>query len=59
MAVRDYVFESLGRLSVFCLIRPENLPSQGVALKVGMTREIGRTLELSGFEHWVYSSVKR
>ncbi len=59
-AIRDYVFETIDRPKVICLIRPENLPSQGVALKVGLTRESGRTLELLGFTHWVYSaSVKR
>lgn len=54
-AIRDHVLGALGRPEVLCLIRPENLPSRGVALKVGLTLQEGRIVELSGFRHRVYS----
>jgi len=38
-ACRDYVFHTLGRDRVISLIRPENLPSQAVARKMGMQPE--------------------
>ncbi|MCE9524628.1 MAG: GNAT family N-acetyltransferase [Planctomycetales bacterium] len=38
-ACRDYVFNTLGRERVISLIRPENLPSQAVARKIGMQPE--------------------
>lgn len=38
-ACRDYAFATLGRARVISLIRPENLPSQAVARKLGMTPE--------------------
>jgi len=38
-ACRDYVFTKLGRERVISLIRPENLPSQAVARKLGMQPE--------------------
>ena len=38
-ACRDYVFTTLGRNHVISLIRPENLPSQAVARKLGMKPE--------------------
>ena len=37
-AARDYAFEVLGRQRVIALIRPENLPSIGVARKLGLTK---------------------
>ncbi len=56
--VRDYVFEVLGRAKVVSLIRPENVPSQGVARKIGMVREPGRlvTQGQAGFAHWVFAA---
>ena len=36
-ATRDHAFEALGRGRVISLIRPDNLPSQGVARKLGMS----------------------
>jgi [ribosomal protein S5]-alanine N-acetyltransferase len=36
-ACRDYVFEVVGADHVISLIRPENEPSRGVALNLGMT----------------------
>jgi len=53
-ACRDYAFDVLGRPRVICLVRPENLPSRGVALKVGLTPDDHR-VSLLGFEHMVYS----
>ena len=38
-ACRDYVFHTLGRERVISLVRPENLPSQAVARKMGMQPE--------------------
>ena len=37
MACRDYGFQTLGRDSLISIINPENLPSIGVAKKIGMT----------------------
>jgi ribosomal-protein-alanine N-acetyltransferase len=53
-ATRDHAFNDLGKSRVFSLIRPENLPSQGVARKLGMVSE-GRTVIHGGFEHLVFS----
>jgi ribosomal-protein-alanine N-acetyltransferase len=53
--VRDYAFVTLGRSRVVSLIRPENVPSQGVALRIGMVREPGRLVEQVGFAHWVFA----
>ena len=38
------------------LIRPENLPSQGVALKLGMTPE--RIIEWRGLPHTVFGLTR-
>lgn len=37
LAVRDLAFTELGKTRVVSLVRPENVPSQGVARKLGMT----------------------
>ena len=52
-AMRDHAFAVLDRPRVISLIRPENLPSQGVARKLGMQPE-KRTLH-AGFEHLVFA----
>jgi [ribosomal protein S5]-alanine N-acetyltransferase len=54
LACRDYAFDVLGRQRVIALIRPENVPSQGVARKLGMTPE-PYTVQHSSFEHLVFS----
>ena len=54
LACRDHAFEVLGRPRLISLIRPENIPSQGVARKLGMTPG-PRTVQHSGFEHVVFS----
>lgn len=56
-ASRDYVFENLGQARVITLIRPENIPSQGVALKIGMRAE--RRTQYRGFEHIVFAATRR
>lgn len=38
-AVRDYAFHTLGKERVISLIRPANIPSQRVALSIGMKPE--------------------
>src|SRR5258708_3893116 len=53
-ATRDYAFGVLGKRRVISLIRPENVPSQGVARKIGMRPE-PRTVQHGGFEHLVFS----
>jgi RimJ/RimL family protein N-acetyltransferase len=53
--VRDYAFGTLGQSRVVSLIRAENVPSQGVAMKIGMRREPGLIVEQAGFAHWVYA----
>jgi RimJ/RimL family protein N-acetyltransferase len=54
LACRDYAFDVLGRQQVISLIRPENGPSQGVAMKLGMTPESCR-IQHGSFEHMVFS----
>ena len=56
-ACRDYAFDVLGRQRVIALIRPENIPSQEVARKLGFQPEPGR-IQHSGFEHMVFSVSK-
>ena len=53
-AVRDHAFETLGKPRVVSLLRPENLPSRGVATKIGMRPE-PCTVSHGGFEHMVYA----
>ena len=50
---RDYAFETLGLERVISLIRPENVPSRGVAEKIGMT--IDKTIDYKGMIHHVYA----
>jgi RimJ/RimL family protein N-acetyltransferase len=52
-ACRDYAFHLLQRPRVISLIRPENLPSQGVARKVGLSPGPHRLH--GGFDHIVFS----
>ena len=52
-ACRDYGLAELALPRVIALVRPENLPSRGVATKIGMT-VVDRTV-LAGFEHLVYA----
>lgn len=52
IACRDYAFEVLGKPYVISLIRPVNLPSQGVAAKMGMER--WKTTQFHNLEHIVF-----
>jgi len=52
LAVRQHAFETLAYPRVIALIRPENAPSQAVALRLGM-RIIAKTTYV-GFAHSVY-----
>lgn len=56
IAVRDYAFNVLNKPRIISLIRPENIPSQGVAKKLGMCPE-GRTF-YGAFEHIIFSVSK-
>jgi ribosomal-protein-alanine N-acetyltransferase len=53
LAVRQYAFEERRLPRVVSLIRPENLPSQGVARKLGM--QVVGTCEVMGFDHHVFA----
>jgi RimJ/RimL family protein N-acetyltransferase len=57
LACRDYAFDALGCQQVISLIRPENLTSQGVAMKLGMTPEPYR-VQHGSFEHLVFSVLR-
>lgn len=52
-ACRDYAFATLDLPRVIALVRPENIPSRGVATKIGMT-EVDRICH-SEYEHLVYA----
>lgn len=56
-ACRDYAFDVLGLPRLICLVRPENLPSQGVARKIGLAPG-GPRVVLAGFEHIVFSQER-
>jgi RimJ/RimL family protein N-acetyltransferase len=51
-ACRDYAFERLGRGRVISLIRPENTPSQRVAIKNGM--HVWKDTMFRGIPHHVF-----
>jgi RimJ/RimL family protein N-acetyltransferase len=51
---RDYAFQHLRKPRVISLIRPENLPSQGVARKIGLTVQPG-LVPHGGFPHMVFA----
>jgi len=51
-ACRDYAFERAGKERVIALVRPENVPSQGVALKIGMRPE--GSAQYEGFLHLIF-----
>jgi RimJ/RimL family protein N-acetyltransferase len=52
-ASRDYAFTILDKPHVISLIRPENLPSQAVARKLGMTPR-PEIVQHGGFDHLVF-----
>ncbi len=53
IGVRQYAFETLGLNRVISLIRPENVPSQGVARKLDMSPE--RETIFRGLKHLVFA----
>jgi RimJ/RimL family protein N-acetyltransferase len=53
LAVREYAFRDLRMRRVVSLIRPDNVPSQGVARKLGM-RTVG-TCQHAGMEHQIFA----
>lgn len=55
-ACRDHVFDALGGSRVITLVRPENLPSLGVARKIGMTIE--RRTIYARYEHFVLAMTR-
>ena len=55
--VRDYAFGVLDRPKVISLIRPENIPSQGVARTLGMAPQ--REVDFKGFRHIVFATWQR
>lgn len=52
-ATRDFAFGRLGLSRVISLIRPQNVPSQGVARKLGMRLE--REAVFKGLRHLVFA----
>ena len=53
-ACLEYAFETCGYRRVLCLVRPENIASLRVALKLGMKPE--RHTTYAGFGHLVFSA---
>lgn len=56
LGCRDYGFENFGVKKLISLVRPENIPSAGVARKVGMTIE--KEIVLWNLFHQVFSINK-
>jgi len=54
-ACRDYALTVLNSPRVIALVRPENLPSQGVAQKIGLQPQPG-LVQHGGYEHIVFAS---
>jgi len=52
-AVRDFAFTVLGKERVISLIRPVNIPSQRVALRIGLKPE--KLTKFRDYEHLVFS----
>ena len=57
IATRKAAFERWGYPEVISLIRPENVPSQRVARRVGMTA--GREVDFHGYRHVVWRFERR
>jgi ribosomal-protein-alanine N-acetyltransferase len=56
VAVRDYAFRVLAPPRVISLIRPENVPSQRVAGRVGMAPT--ERIQFAGLEHIVFALAR-
>jgi RimJ/RimL family protein N-acetyltransferase len=55
-AARDHAFRALGKGRVISLIRPENVPSQRVAVRIGMRVE--KRAQFAGHEHLVFALAR-
>ena len=55
-ATRDFAFRTLDKPRVISLIRPENVPSQGVARKLGMT--VDKRIVHWGLDHLVFALAR-
>ena len=55
-ACRDYAFDHANKDRVIALVRPENVPSQRVALKIGMRPE--GSAQYEGFLHLIFAIRK-
>jgi RimJ/RimL family protein N-acetyltransferase len=55
-ASMDYALKALGRSRLMALIRPENIPSQGVALKLGMRLE--KSTHYADYQHLVFVALR-
>ncbi|HET6204204.1 MAG TPA: GNAT family N-acetyltransferase [Planctomycetota bacterium] len=53
LATRDHAFAVLGKPRVISLVRPENLPSRRVAMRIGMTIE--KQVLFRGLDHRVFA----
>lgn len=53
----DFIFNELNRERAIALVRPENEPSQRLALKLGMTP--GQTIVYAHLEHIIFSKPRR
>lgn len=58
-ACRDYCFSELGLRRLIALVRPENIPSKGVAEKIGMSVEKRIEWGSLGLPHLVYVTESR
>jgi RimJ/RimL family protein N-acetyltransferase len=56
LGVRNWAFETRSLDRVISLVRPENLPSHGVARKLGMRPE--RETQFAGLRHLVFAVLK-
>jgi [ribosomal protein S5]-alanine N-acetyltransferase len=54
-ASMDYAFNKLGRNRVIALVRPENIPSQEVALNLGM--KIEKSTHFADYQHLVFAAL--
>jgi [ribosomal protein S5]-alanine N-acetyltransferase len=52
-ACHAWAFENTGCDAVHALIRPANVPSQGVARKLGMS-PLTKTVDFRGYEHFLF-----
>jgi RimJ/RimL family protein N-acetyltransferase len=53
VACRDHAFQNLGVARLICIIRPQNIPSQGVARNIGMRPE--KEVIWAGLPHVIFA----